>query len=67
MDWDLLPIKAALVSVIWVQWKKVATSAIDDVFSGEKKAHTATTKLMFYVMGSIPILQAILFCSSPSW
>ena len=24
-----------------------------------KKAHTATTKLMFYVMGSIPILQAI--------
>ena len=24
-----------------------------------KKAHTATTKLMFYVMGSSPILQAI--------
>jgi hypothetical protein len=47
MDWNLLPIKAALVSVIWVQWKKVATSAIDDVFCGEKKAPSATINLMF--------------------
>lgn len=46
---------------------KVATSAIGNVLFVLKKAHTATTKLMFYVMGSTPIIRTTKSRISPSW
>jgi hypothetical protein len=67
MDWELLPTKVALVSVIWVQWKKVATSGHWQCIISVEKGSFSNYKLNVYVVGSIPTSQAILFCGSPRW